>query len=83
MRVLLRDRLTGRYVAGGGTAAVSRQEAHDFTSVPSATRFALDSAMSSVEIVLSYDQPDCEIPLPLLAEWCRLDGGRRRAARQA
>jgi hypothetical protein len=62
---------------------VGREEAHDFTSVPSATRFALDSALASVEIVLSYDRPDCEIPLPLLAEWCQLDGGRRRASREA
>lgn len=80
MRVLLRNRKTRCYYGGSRWPAVERQWAFDFRSLPGATKFALEEKLADMEIVLSYDNPDCQIPMPVLPEWCLLDEAKLPSA---
>jgi hypothetical protein len=63
---------TGCYCAGAYEWVASAGEALDFSSVPKATRFALDENLSAAEIVLKSDLLPDEVVVPVLSEWCGL-----------
>ena len=72
MRVLLRHKRTGFYSGGSIGWVDSTSQALDFSSVPKATRFALDENLSAAEIVLKSDVLPDEVVMPVLSEWSGL-----------
>ena len=70
MRVFLRNTKTRLYCADSNRWAAALGQALDFTSVPHATRFALDERLPEIEIVVRYDSLEEEVTVPLLPEWC-------------
>ena len=71
MKVFLRHRQTGLYRTCSNRWVAVTEKALGFTSVPEATRFALDAKLPEAELVLKFElQP--EVTLPLLREWCDL-----------
>ena len=73
MRVLLQNTKTRLYYACFNRRLAGSAQALDFASIPNAAKFALEENFADMEIVLSYDHPDREVHLPVLAEWCLLD----------
>ena len=65
MKVLLRNRETGRYYAGPNEWSAKSSVAHDFEEVQSAIRFVRTQKLSGMEAVLRYDDPTCDLVLPL------------------
>ena len=78
MRVLLRNKKTRLYCDGSNGWAAAAGQAREFTSVPHATRFALDGSLAEIEIVVRCDLLAEEVTLPLVREWC--DADQRDAA---
>jgi hypothetical protein len=80
MKVLLRSRMTGLYCADPEGWAAGSEQALDFTSIPRAARFARDEGLSGVEMVVRYHTVPDEVVVPILPEWCELDGPPRATA---
>jgi len=90
MKVFLRNTKTGLYCTGSDGWVATEQQALDFTTVPQATRFALDEPSPETEIVLRSDLLPDEVVVPVIPEWCgieclhaeshRIDAVRARAA---
>ena len=78
VRVLLRNKETGLYLAGIGREVGASRHALDFPSLSQAAKFALEQQVPDLEIVLSYANEAHQVPLPLLPEWHELE--QRRAA---
>ena len=68
MKVLLRSRQTGCYYAGPNEWSAKSSVAHDFEEVQSAIRFVRTQKLSGMEAVLSYDDPACDLVLPLMVD---------------
>jgi hypothetical protein len=64
-RVLLRNRETGQFYAGSNGWSGNSSVAHDFDAVESATQFAKTERLAGMEVVLRYDDPVCDLILPL------------------
>jgi hypothetical protein len=73
MRVLLQNTKTRLYYAPFNQRLTESALALDFVSIPDAAKFAFEEDLGDMEIVLSYDDPQCEVHLPVLPEWCLLD----------
>ena len=65
MRVLLRDTETGRFFAGADRWETSSALAFDFLTVESAASQSRAVTSGKLEIVLSYEDPPCELVLPV------------------
>ena len=65
MRIILRDSLTGLYYDGHQTWCAEVSGAVDFDSFETATSLALAEEMKTVNVVLRYEEPTCELALPL------------------
>src|SRR5438067_2406412 len=65
MQVLLRDTITSLYYAGGKTFTTDPSDAVDFRNIGCASEFALRRKLFSMEIILKYSEPLCQITLPL------------------
>jgi hypothetical protein len=65
MKTILRESLTGRYYAGDTGWVESVTEAAEFDSIKSAAALASRERLETAEVVLVYDEPDCELTLPL------------------
>jgi hypothetical protein len=77
MRVLLKSKQTGLYYRDGDRPAAESDAGRDFATVRAATEFAVAQRLRAMEIALRYDYLNCEIPLPVLQEWCELDDSQR------
>ena len=64
-KVFLRNREKGQYYAGSTGWSRNSSAAHDFSSVESASKFANSQKLADMEVVLHYDDPICELVLPV------------------
>jgi CheY-like chemotaxis protein len=64
-RVHLRNRTSLRFYAGREGWVSDRKQALDFERIELAEAVATAERLNEVEIVLSYDQPTCELCLPI------------------
>ncbi len=65
MRVLLRHMDTGFYYCGGYDWVDEVAGALDFGTVLKAATVALEQKLSKLTVVIRYDEPECEVALPL------------------
>lgn len=63
MKVLLRDDKTGRYYSEGDQWVASSADARPFGTLEAAGLKAQECKASSVSVVLSYEEPPCELAL--------------------
>jgi hypothetical protein len=68
MRVLLRNAETGRFFAGADRWEASPVLAFDFLTVETAARQGRAVTSARMEIVLSYEEPPCELVFPVGSE---------------
>jgi len=68
MRVLLRNTETGRFFAGADRWETRPALAFDFLTVESAVLQGRAEKSARLEIVLSYEDPPCELVLPVQTE---------------
>lgn len=73
MRVLLQNKQSKLYYATLNRRVSNPAGALDFHRVPDAAKFALEQKLFGMEIVVNYTEPECEVRLPVLPEWCLLD----------
>jgi CheY-like chemotaxis protein len=64
-KVLLRDRASNRFYAGRSTWIREKHCALDFLRIELAEAAATAERLQGVEIVLAFEQPACELTLPL------------------
>jgi len=67
MKVLLRRTNTNLYYAGNNEWTEDSRYARDFDQVEEAIQFHKDEKLTEVEVVLSYDDPFCNVVLSLKA----------------
>jgi hypothetical protein len=67
-RAFLRNRETGQYYSGANACSGNGSEAHDFETVESAIEFARTQKLADMEVVLHYEDPACDLVLPLRQE---------------
>jgi hypothetical protein len=65
MRVLLCNNRSGLYYEASGRWSATRDEAYDFGDSHAALRFAVESGLKGVELVLAYKDPSLDVMLPL------------------
>jgi hypothetical protein len=65
MKIILRDSLTGLYYGRNQIWSAEISEAMNFDSIQMAASVALDDAIETVNVVLRYEEPTCELALPL------------------
>jgi len=68
MGVFLRNRETGNYYAGSNGWSGNSSKAHDFETVENAIELARTQKLAYMEVVLQYDDPACDLVLPLREE---------------
>ena len=68
-RVLLRNQETGQYHAGPNGWGADCAGAHDFDTVENAIQHARTQKLAGMEVVLRYDDPACDLVLPVRADW--------------
>ncbi len=68
MKVFLRKPETGQYYTGPKGWSGNSSLAQDFKTVESATNLAQTQRLAGVSVVLHYDEPPCELVLPLKQE---------------
>jgi hypothetical protein len=65
MTILLRDSQTGRYYSANETWCAEALEAMVFDSVEAAAVWAQEQNLNSVQVVMHYEEPRCDLALPL------------------
>ena len=65
MKIILKDSLTGRYYSGNQAWCAKALEAMDFDAFNTAASAALEEKLESVNVVLRFEEPECELALPL------------------
>ena len=65
MKIILRDVLTGHYFHGSHTWCAEVSGAEDFDSIQAAASLAQEQKLETVNVVLRYEKPTCELALPL------------------
>ena len=68
-RVFLRNRDTGQYYAGPSGWVGDGDGAHDFGTVEKAVELARTQQLAVMEVVLRYDNPGCDLVLPIRQDW--------------
>jgi hypothetical protein len=68
MKVLLRDAATGHFYAAPDRWETSRSLAFDFVTVEDATHCGRRLQRARMEVVLAYDDPLCDLVLPIAVE---------------
>jgi len=63
--VVLRNRGTGQYYAASNGWSGNSSVAHEFDTVESAIELARTQRLADMEVVLRYDDPACDLVLPL------------------
>jgi hypothetical protein len=69
MRVVLRNRRTGLYYASCDRWVPDPSEALDLDAIEHAGRLAFEEGLTELEVVLDYDDPICQLALPIRPEW--------------
>ena len=77
MKVILRDSVTGLYYGGNQTWCATVSEAKNFDSFQTAASVALAEKLETVNVVLRYEEPACELVLPLDL-YCALRPGLKK-----
>ena len=67
--VLLRNKETGQYYAGPAGWVRDCAAAHDFETVEGAVQSARTQKLAGAEVVLRYEDPACDLVLPVRQEW--------------
>jgi hypothetical protein len=67
-QAFLRNRQTGQYYTPSKRWSANSSEAHDFETVESAIELARTQRLADMEVVLHYDNPACDLVLPLKQE---------------
>ena len=65
MKTILRDSLTGLYYGGNQDWCAEVSGAMDFDSIRTAAWVAQEQKLETVNVVLRYEEPACELALPL------------------
>jgi hypothetical protein len=65
MRILLRSIQTGSYFQSAANWTDDADVAFDFEQIEQAEKAALETGLGQAEVVLSYDNPPCELRLPV------------------
>ena len=65
MKIILRDWVTGLYYGGNQTWIVGVSSATGFESIESAASVAKKQQQVTINVVLRYEDPKCELALPL------------------
>jgi hypothetical protein len=65
MKVLLRKISNSHYYVGTNRWTNDPKQARDFDQVDRAIQFHQDEKLTGVEVVLTYDDPFCDLVLPL------------------
>jgi CheY-like chemotaxis protein len=65
-RVLLRDRHSHKFYAGRAAWSDNKRDAVDFEHIDLAEAVAAAEHLKTAEIVLAYDEPGCELTLPVV-----------------
>jgi hypothetical protein len=68
-KVLLRNRQTGQYYSGPSEWVGDGIGAHDFGTVENAAHLARTHKLNGMEVVLRYDDPVCDLDLPVREAW--------------
>jgi hypothetical protein len=69
MKILLRDPNSGRYYAHPNHWVQTSAEATDFTSMAAAARYWHEHAFETCHVVVSYEEPACELALAVTEDW--------------
>lgn len=69
MKVFLRNSKTSRYYVGNNQWTADSRYARDFEQVEQAIQCHQDAELTDVEVVLSYEDPLCNLVLPLQTPW--------------
>ena len=75
MRVYLRNTKTGQYYASGHQWVSERWQALDLGDIERAAQVAFGEAVVDAEVILRYDEPTCQLALPVRREWYTGSGG--------
>jgi hypothetical protein len=65
MTIILRDSLNGQYYSISQTWCAEVSEAMVFASVQEAALMANEKNLASVQVVMHYEDPRCDLALPL------------------
>jgi len=65
VKIVLKDSLTGLYYSRNQTWCAKVSEALDFDAFHTAASAALGERLETVNVVLRYEEPACELALPL------------------
>jgi hypothetical protein len=65
MKIILRNSLTGLYYCGDQNWCAEVSEAMNFDSIQAAASVAQELKLETINVVLRYDHPTCELVLPL------------------
>ena len=69
MRVLLRNTQTGLYYAGDNQWTSEAPEAMNLVDLDHAAQLAREGSVTDAEVILSYNNPICQLSLPVRPEW--------------
>jgi hypothetical protein len=64
-RILLRSRPSGLFYAGSANWVSRREEAFDFQHPEDATQMSRQQQWKGMELIFSYDDPACDLVVPL------------------
>lgn len=87
MKIILKDSRTGLYYGGDQRWSVEAWGAMEFSSSTAAAALALAEKLENVDVVLRYENPTCELTLPLAvclsnAAGAAINNGNRRRPSQ-
>jgi hypothetical protein len=69
MNVLLRNAASGFYYEGQNSWVNDRERALDLGTIEDAVEAGREKGFGSMEIVVSFDDPICELVLPVRCNW--------------
>ena len=76
---MLKDSLTGLYYGSNQTWCAKVSEAMNFDTFDTAASTALKEKPESVNVVLRFEEPECELALPLNLYGAQPRAGRTKA----
>ena len=69
MRVFLRNSKTRLYYASNNQWAPEPEQALDLGNIEHASKLACEGGFMEAEVILAYDNPICQLSLPVRPEW--------------
>ena len=65
MKIIFKDSVTGLYYSGNQTWCAKVLEAVDFDAFHTAASAALEDNLDTANVVLRFEEPECELAIPL------------------